>query len=146
MLYIHQPLVKYRRHGGNVSFFAERDDTCSFEHRERRLRWVDEKSVAAYENIIADIETLFKNGRINHVDCKRLKAEALRVRDYYAIERQMMDGCLLDRFATLARAVRHGNIHYSIRFLPRALPRPVYRAMWLLREKLRASLLQFSPK
>ena len=54
MLYIRQPLVKYRRHGGNVSFFAGGDDTTSFAHRESRLRWVDEQTVRAYDNMLAD--------------------------------------------------------------------------------------------
>ena len=138
LLYINQPLVKYRRHGSNVSFFAEQDDTRSFEHREKRLRWVDEKSAAAYQNILSDVETLYLKGRINQAQRDRLRAEGERVRGCYELERQMMDGNFFQRVRTLGATVRRGNMRSALPCLPRLLPGPVYRALFLLREKWRA--------
>jgi hypothetical protein len=139
LLYIQEPLVRYRRHDCNVSFFAERDDTASFEHREKRLRWVDEKSVMAYENMLADVDTLCGKGRISAGERDRLKAEGWRIRSHYAMEKRMMDGSLFERLSTLAGSVRNGDVRSTMRFMPRALPRRIYRALYLLRDKWKAS-------
>ena len=139
MLYIEQPLVKYRRHGGNVSFYAGRDVPLSFEGREKRLRWVDEQSVMAFDNILADIETLYRKGRIASLERARLSAIARRIRDGYLLERQLMDGTFLDRLAVLAGEAKCGNLPGVLRSLARALPRPIYRALYALREKWRRS-------
>lgn len=134
LLYIHQPLVKYRRHGANVSFFAENDDTGSFARRESRLRWVDEQSVRAYDNMLTDVDTLHDSGRIGAAEHVRLRREGRRIRTRYAVERRMMDGGIFKRLLTLADTVRQGNVQCAVRSLPRALPRRIYRALYLFRE------------
>jgi glycosyltransferase involved in cell wall biosynthesis len=140
LLYVHQPLIKYRRHGNNVSFFADWDDTSSFEHREKRLRWVDEKHVMAYDTMLADIETLHRKGRITPAERTRLSAEAQRIRNIYAVERKMMDGGFFRRLRTLTETIGQGHLHCAVRSLPRALPRPIYRSLFMLRERCRAML------
>jgi hypothetical protein len=135
LLYIDQPLVKYRRHEANVSFFAEREANPSFAHRENRLRWVDEKNVTAYDNMLADIDTLWKKGRLSSDERERLRVEARRIRTYFAVERQMMDGNLAQRWMTLARNLRQGHVRAALRFSTRGLPRPLYRSLFLLRER-----------
>ena len=140
LLYVNQPMIKYRRHEQNVSFLAERDDTLSFEHREKRLRWVDEKHVTAYDNMIADIETLFAKRCISASDRDRLCGEARRIRSNYAVERSMMDGSFGRRLITLASVVKEGNVRSAVRSLPRALPRPVYRSLYMLRDRWRHAL------
>ena len=138
LLYVNRPLLKYRRHENNVSFFADRDDTRSFEHRERRVRWVDEKTVGAYDNMLADIETLHSNGAISPTERDRLTAEARRVRSYYAVERQMIDGSFFERLLTLTDTMKQGHVRCALRCTPRALPRPLYRALYLVRDKWRS--------
>jgi glycosyltransferase involved in cell wall biosynthesis len=138
MLYVHQPLVKYRRHGANVSFLAERDDTQSFEHRERRLRWTDSKHVMAYEDMLTDIETLYRRGRIDAIASARLKREAERMRREYAVEVQMMEGGWRQRWLTVANTMRCGNLRLAVHSAPRALPRRFFRALWLLRSRWRS--------
>jgi len=140
MVYINEPLVKYRRHGNNVSFLGEggEDDTRTFEHREQRLRWVDEKAVAAYDNIIFDIDTLYRKGRITVKHRERLCVEAKRIRRFRKLERQMMEGSISHRLLTLAAAVRSGDVRLALRFSPRALPRGVYRMLFILRNHLRS--------
>ena len=139
LLYIDQPLVKYRRHEANVSFFAEREETPSFAHRENRLRWVDEKNVMAYDNMLADIDTLWRKGRLASGERDRLRAEAQRIRTYFAVERQMMDGNLAQPWLTLARNLRRGHVRAALRYSTRGLPRPLYRSLFLLRERWRAA-------
>jgi hypothetical protein len=138
LLYIAEPLVKYRRHEANVSFLAERDDTRSFEHREQRLRWVDEKGAAAYENMLRDLETLCARGVINEVERERLRRVALPIRDRYALERQMMEGGMLQRIGTVFGTISRGQFANALRSVPRALPKPVYRKLYLLRARWRA--------
>jgi hypothetical protein len=140
LLYVHEPLVKYRRHTSNVSFLAEYDDTRSFEHREKRLRWVDEKSALAYDNLLADIKTLKRKGRISAAKGAQLKAAAWRMRENYAVERQMMEGGFGQRLITLAGTLKQGKIRSAMRSLPRALPRPLYRVLYLLRERWQCSV------
>ncbi len=131
LLYIQEPLVKYRRHGGNVSFLATgKDDCSSFAHREKRLRWVDEQTVKTYDNLLADIETLRQKGRITVAECDRLAREAERVRNVYAVEKEIMDGTFPRKLLALASAARHGNFKRALRFLPRLLPRSVYQALY----------------
>lgn len=130
MLYVHEPLVKYRRHGNNLSFFADGDDTRSFEHREGRLRWVDEQTVAAYENMLADLALLHQRGRLSAGEFARLQAVACRERDWYATERQLMDAPFVRRLGLIAAVAGRGRVREALGFLPRALPRPVYRRLY----------------
>jgi glycosyltransferase involved in cell wall biosynthesis len=139
ILYIRQPLVKYRRHRTNVSFYAGGDDTRSFEHRERRLRWVDEQTVKAYDNILADIEVLHRNGRITPPQRDRLSKEARRIRTMYAVEREMMDRSLAKKLFTLGATVEQGYLRCALRFTPRLLPEPVYRTLYQLRHWVETS-------
>jgi len=140
MLYIQQPLVKYRRHGGNVSFFAGGEDTSSFAHHEKRLRWVDEQTVRAYDNMLADVETLYLDGRLARAERGRLEQEGRRIRTIYAVERRMMDGNIFNRLSTLADTIGRGNLHCGLRLMPRLLPRTVYRAVYEFRNRSRSSL------
>ncbi len=130
ILYIQQPLVKYRRHGANASFFAGGDDSASFAHRENRLRWVDEQTISAYDTMLGDIEALHVKGRLAAAERERLSKEGRRIRTIYAIERQMLDGSLFQRLCTLAGAALQGNVKCALRFAPRLLPRAVYRALY----------------
>ncbi|MCX8089441.1 MAG: glycosyltransferase [Verrucomicrobiae bacterium] len=141
MLYVHEPLVKYRRHGSNVSFFAGGDDTRSFEHRERRLRWVDEQTAAAYDNMIADLAVLRERGRLSAAECARLQTIARRERDWYATERELMDAPFGRRLRLIAGVAARGQWRAALGFLPRGLPRPVYRSLyeWRRRRRPRAS-------
>jgi hypothetical protein len=140
ILYIRQPLVKYRRHGGNVSFLATgEDDSSSFAHREKRLRWVDEQTVRAYGNLLADIETLRQQDRITVAERDRLSHEARRVRNVYALEQEIMAGTFSGKLRALAGAARRGNFKCVWRFLPRLLPRPIYRTLYRLKNRNRPS-------
>jgi hypothetical protein len=133
ILYIRQPLVQYRRHGGNVSFLTSGDDTASFAHRERRLRWVDEQTVRAYDNLLADVDLLHRDGRICLPERDRLNREGRRIQSFYAVERNMMDGDIFKKISTLAGAARRGNLPCAIRFIPRLLPQAIYRALYWLK-------------
>jgi glycosyltransferase involved in cell wall biosynthesis len=135
ILYIRQPLVKYRRHGGNVSFLASGDDTVSFAHREKRLRWVDEQTVRAYDNILADVDFLYREGRLPSAERDRLKEEGQHLRTLYAVERKMMDGNIFKRISTLAGAAGSGHLKCAWRFLPRLLPLPMYRALYQFKNR-----------
>ncbi len=145
ILYIQQPLVKYRRHGRNVSFFAGGDDSTSFLHRENRLRWVDEQTVRAYDNMLADIEILLAKGRITAAERDRLSKEGQRIRTLYSVERQMIDGSLLSRLSTLAGTAARGNIACALRFMPRLLPHAMYRSLYLFRNRIRSGGVKKSP-
>jgi len=131
MLYIREPLIKYRRHGGNASFFAEKE-RITFEQRERRLRMVNEQNVKAYENILSDIEVLHTGGHITSAERERLAQEARWLRERNALERKMMDGNMLRRVVTLGDAVRRGNVRCALQVSPRLLPRRIYRALYVL--------------
>ncbi len=140
MLYIRQPLVKYRRHGSNVSFFAGKDDTHSFEHRENRLRWIAEQTVRAYDNLMADVEILHQNGQLTRAERERLLKAGRRVQTVYAVERQLIDGNGLKRLSTLTDALGRGNFHCGLRFLPRLLPRTIYQALYEFKNRKPVSL------
>lgn len=137
MMYLDKPLVKYRRHTGNVSFLAERkNDINSFEHREKRLKWVDEQYINAYDNMISDIETLNKKGKINNQYKTELIKKALSERYFYLLEIKMMDSSFINRNLSLLKALFKCRLRLFIRFLPRALPRLAYRKLYIIRENM----------
>lgn len=138
LLYIHQPLVKYRRHGDNVSFFPG-EVLSSFEHRERRLRWGNETTVRTYDNLIADIEILYEKSNISMTERDRLQAEARRIQKPYRLERQMMGGSMRKRLLVFAATVLSGDLCGAVHVAPRVLPQSLYRALYLLREKVNAA-------
>jgi len=138
MLYVHSPVLKYRRHDSNVSFFAGWDDTRSFEHREKRLRWVNEKTVGAYDNMIMDIETLFVNGKISETERASLRDEAVRVRAKTATELRMMTGGFFDKVSAVLGAVFRGDLHCAIKSSARLMPRPIYRRFYIYRARKNA--------
>ncbi len=138
LLYVHRPLVKYRRHEHNMSFFVGWDDTRSFEHRERRLLWVNRQSVAAYDTMLSDIEVLCSNGRITSAERDSLVAEALRIRRYYAVELRMMESRnVFTRFGVIFRTARQGHLRCALRCSVRVLPSRLYKALYLLRGQWR---------
>jgi glycosyltransferase involved in cell wall biosynthesis len=139
MLYLRQPLVKYRRHGGNVSFFAGGDDTRSFDHRESRLRWVGEQTMRAYDNMLDDMELLHQAGRLPAEERDRLQREERRIRAVYAMEKEMMDGGVFKRMSTLAGAAGRGNFKCALRYLPRLLPPTIYRALYQIGKRYPSS-------
>lgn len=128
--YINKPLVKYRRHGGNVSFLAGKDDTQSFSQREKRLLWVDEQSERAFECMVSDTETLYRNGRISTDDYEQLKRTGNRIKRFYAVEKDMIRFGLIQRILVVARLLLQGDLSYALRFAPRALPRLAYKAIY----------------
>lgn len=140
MLYVNRPLVKYRRHENNVSFFAGGDDTRSFEHRERRLLWVNKQTVAAYDTMLGDIEMCFKDGRISTSEYERLIKELKRVQTYYVVELQMMERSLISRLGVLVKTLLKGHMHCALRCSVRALPYGVYRFLYSIRNRWRALL------
>jgi len=134
LYYIDRPLVKWRRHGKNVSFL-ETEAVASFEDREKRLRWVDDASLKAFDDIMDDIALLSRKGRLSHEEGRRMEAEARRIREYYALEKEMMNGNLVKRMAVFGRALARGRISYSIHIAPRVLPRWLYKTFYLVKER-----------
>jgi glycosyltransferase involved in cell wall biosynthesis len=138
LVYINKPLVKWRRHGDNVSFLAgEKVET--FERREKRLRWVDESTVKAFDDMSACIGRLFEDGRISANEYDRLKAEGRRMREHYRVEGLLLDENLQARLLTLADTAIHGYPRCALRLAPRLLPKPLYRALYMFREKRRSA-------
>lgn len=138
LVYINRPLIKYRRHGENASFFQGGEVIHSFENREKRLLRGNRMTVNTFENLLADIETLHKSGNISFDDYSRLKAEARRVQRPFDIEWKMMKGSTLDRLGVLAKTAISGDFRGFLRAAPRGLPKGLYRRLYLLREKYRS--------
>lgn len=138
MLYVNQPLIKYRRHDTNVSFFAGWDDTRSFEHREKRLRWVNEKTIAAYDNMIADIEVLFSDKKIPESERNKLRDEAVWVRAKTATELRMMTGNYFEKISTVMGAALRGDFRCAMKSMARLLPQPLFRRFYNYRAKKKA--------
>ena len=143
LLYIHKPLIKYRRHGENSSFFAGWDDTSSFEHRERRLRWVNTSSAAAYENFLLDLEKLYSNGQLIDAERVLLQKEAQRMKHVYTTELRMMNEGFFGKLSAISTSVGCGYFMVALRSLPRILPLSIYRQLYILRAWWRSKI---SPK
>jgi glycosyltransferase involved in cell wall biosynthesis len=136
ILYVQQPLVKYRRHGRNVSFFAPEEGRRSFVERETRLRWVDEQTVRAYENMLSDIDRMYRDGLIGSSQRDRLRKEGNRVRTIYVAEKQMMDGTTREKLRTLTGLALRGRLKSAARLAPRLLPKSLYQNLYEVRNKI----------
>jgi hypothetical protein len=139
LFYINRPLIKYRRHGDNATFFKGGEALRSFENRERRLRRGNEMTVRSFDNIIADMEILVQKGRILPREYSLLKTEAQRIQNPFRLESKMMDGSMVRRIQTLASTMMSGDFAGFLRVSPRGLPRSLYRSLYLLRERIRTS-------
>jgi glycosyltransferase involved in cell wall biosynthesis len=139
LYYVNQPLVRYRRHGDNATFYMGGEVLSSFENRERRLRRGNEMTVRTFDNILADIEVLRKNGKIQQEKCSQLQEEAKRVQGRPHLEWLMMNGSILARASVLARTILSGDLRGFLRSAPRGLPRWLYRQLFLLRERWRSA-------
>ena len=93
--------------------------------------------MVAFDNIISDIQKLQCAGRIAASERDRLVTEATRVRRHYAIESELLEARFLRRWRVLARTAASAHPFDAMRFAPRGLPHPVYRALYMLREKWR---------
>lgn len=138
ILYVNQPLIKYRRHGSNVSFFAGWDDTSSYDHREKRLRWVNAKSVEAYKNFLSDLETLYRNKRISFEENTSLQKEALKMKLLYETEIRMMSENFPGKLSAIWDSMAVGYYRIALRSLPRLLPLPLYRSLYVIRARWKA--------
>lgn len=138
LFYINRPLVEYRRHGDNATFFHGGEVIHSFENREKRLLRGNQMTVKTFENLVEDIETLQKKGNISSDECSRLRSEARRVQRPFEIESKMMRGSAMDRVRTLAETALSGDFRGFLRAAPRGLPNGLYRRLYLLRERCRS--------
>jgi glycosyltransferase involved in cell wall biosynthesis len=132
--YVDRPLVKWRRHGGNVSFL-EGEALASFDEREKRLRWVDNATIMAFEDILKDIDRLRIRGRLSGDESRRLVREARRVQGFFRLERAMMEGPSVRSLLTWCRALGKGDIRSSLGVAPRLLPRRLYRRLYTAKER-----------
>lgn len=137
MLYVDEPLVYYRRHACNASFLAEGDDTRSFEHRERLLRAVDQKSMAAFDNLLADTEVLLQGAIISEADARSIRGVLRRVRRRYELEYRMLTSSFARRLRIWLASLADADPYASARALPRTLPRAAYRRLYELRQRVR---------
>ena len=137
MVYIDEPLVRYRRHGANVSFLAESDDTDGFQHREQRLEWVNSQTVDALDNIAADLREL-SDEHLPQASRRIVETHLASVRSQYLLELKMMRSRWPARVNYWLTAVAQGNLVAARYSMARLLPRGLYRLLFNARERFRA--------
>lgn len=136
MHYIDRPLVKYRRHGGNISFLGDLDDTQSVEERERRLRSLDKQSSQSLQNVIDDIEIFYQKGGIRLGDHDLLIKRVQTFKDYYDFELSLLRAGFLQRMGIFFAGFCSGNARLALRFFPRLLPSQIYRFLYSIKMRL----------
>lgn len=139
ILYINRPLVKYRRHEGNVSFHAADDalDPKLSNAYDAKRRSVLNLTVATYDAIIKDIDQLRQMGTHCQQYLARMEQEALRIRELYLLEAQMMSEGFLGRAHVMLQLLLHGAPQRAFGLAPQILPRKLYHKLRTIKRMTR---------
>ena len=144
VIYIKEPLVRYRRHGSNVSagnLNCLSIDNDSFNViEEKRLR-INTRFAIAFAALAYDLQTAREKGLVTTDEFQKLNREITRQRDVL----QMMIRCIqspgLSASGTLCRLLfKGGGPRTFIRLLPRLLPLSVFRASTIVINRFRRRL------
>ena len=128
LLYINEPLVKYRVHGNNV-YIANKRRSADLKHlmrEEDRLRKYFRNREAMYEGFLLDLEKARLLGLPGSADFAEVLQEVVRLRQRFSLQRQFVESGVFGRFRLLGRfwgsGLSNGEIGILLRrLLPRAL-------------------------
>jgi glycosyltransferase involved in cell wall biosynthesis len=143
--YIKEPLVRYRRHGNNVSagnLEGLSMDKASFKvTEEKRLRTYT-RFASAFAALACDLQTARDKGLVTADEFPKLNREITRQREMLQMTIRCIRSPGLSVFGTLCQLLHRGAGPRTImRLLPRLLPLPLFRASKIVANHFRRRLL-----
>jgi glycosyltransferase involved in cell wall biosynthesis len=136
VVYVNEPLVKYRVHGSNV-FVTSRErgmDLPTLARQENRMRRDFRTREIMYNGFLRDLEKGRQLGILNDADYARAREEAERKRRRFGVQREYIESGLFSKSRLLFRLREAGVSREEIRILAaRLLPLPLLLRVQLLR-------------
>ena len=123
LLYVNQPLVKYRLHGNNA-YVRSRSrglDLESLKRQEERFAREFRNRETMYEAFLADLEKAKQQGLLGGEDLERTVREAARMRRRKSLQRQFLESGFLRKCRILSRLRREGLTEPESKLLVRRL-------------------------
>jgi len=130
--YINAPLVKYRRHGRNITFALHQKRPATpaeFEDFQAKLRCELERFLPVYDCFAADAERAMEHGLISHAEYPAVKRRILYERRRFELRRDLVLQNWMKRFSIFAELYSSTfRPREMLEYLPYLLPKPLYRA------------------
>jgi hypothetical protein len=128
LIFINEPLVKYRVHGGNV-FMRTRNrcaDLRSLERQEERLRRDFRNRETMYDAFLLDLEKTELKDLISKKDAEKVREAVCLMRRRYSLMGEFLERGFVWKCRILARLRQEGltERHFKL-LLRRLLPRPL---------------------
>ena len=136
MVYIKEPLVKYRLHGNNIFLTAKRSATNlkSLEREEDHLKQDCKHRRIAYDTFLKDLQSARQLQLISKADYEKAAEKAGRLRGHYSLMGQFLDSGVFDKCRILSRLRREGLNPRDLKILNRRLvPRSILLRLRLAR-------------
>jgi glycosyltransferase involved in cell wall biosynthesis len=138
--FIDAPLVKYRRHGQNLTFALHRarpQSAAAFEDvRAKRAIELD-RFIEVYKCFAADAERAMQQGLVSSAEYPGVKKRILKERRRFELKRELLDQPWLRRmgifFQLFSNTIRPREL---LEYLPYLLPRALYCSALVTRNKI----------
>jgi len=127
VLYVNQPLVKYRVHGGNV-FIRTRDrsaDLKSLERQEERVRRDFRNRETMYRTFLLDLQKAKALGLVGDAEFERTAGEATRRQARFSLMGKFLDSSFFGKCRILPKLKREVNGVEFKQLVRRLIPRPL---------------------
>jgi len=136
LVYLNEPLVKYRLHGANayVRSKSRTLDLKALAKQENRL-WQDFKNrEVMYAGFLLDLETAMRQSLIENTAFEKLVAEAAKMRRRFSMQRKFLESGLVGKCRILSRLRKEGLKEAELKILARRLvPRPLLLGLRIAR-------------
>jgi glycosyltransferase involved in cell wall biosynthesis len=129
LVYINEPLVKYRLHGSNTYVRNKKRgvDLKSLEQQEDRYRRDFRGRETMHKTFLLDLEKAKSQGLIGNADYEKTVKEATRLRRRFSLMRRFLESGFLDKCRTLSLLQKEGLDKQESKFLFRHLiPQPLF--------------------
>ena len=126
LIYLNEPLVKYRVHDGNVFIRAQKRgaDLKTLELQEDRVRRDLKNRETMYEAFLLDLDKARLQGLLDAEEAKKVEQEARRRRDRFSLMGKFLESGFFCKCRILWRLRREGLDKTEIRMLVSASPVP----------------------
>ena len=136
LVYINEPLVKYRLHGSNVYVrnMKRGVDLKSLEQQEDRLRRDFRNRETMHKTFLLDLEKARSQGLIGNADYEKTVEEAVRMRRRFSLMGGFLESGFLGKSTIFSLLQKEGLDKWESKFLFRHLiPRPLFLRIRLAR-------------
>ena len=137
IIFVNRPLIRYRRHGDNLSFHSKDMACTSYTSQVAKRQIALKRHINAYDAILADICTLEGMHKYDRAYSLELGQETKRVKRLCELELRFLTEGFGARATTMIEILKHSGMHLFTRLLPQLLPKYIYHRLRNFRQFVR---------